>query len=280
MTEASTARILRSPGLFGSLESYGAPGLVRRTWMRPARNGGGAQAWCCECVEEDLVHAWDQAAMPFVLRESEWRTCRSLPRAASRRRWLRGRLAAKDAVRCLMLERYGLVASLETIGVLPDDLGQPRVSCASLPGGGGEILVSISHCGNSSVALAAERSASCLAVGIDVALQAGDHEGLAEGGFAPHETALLEEWPAPLRADWLLRLWCAKEAAGKALGVGLMGNPLNYIVYRVNRARQTVEVEANFRGGSTALLDNRARVTAHVGADRGMAFAVVRLEEA
>ena len=167
---------------------------------------------------------------------------------------------------------------MEAISVVPDERGQPQVSCAAAADTGVGISVSISHCGSSSVALAAERSEFCRGVGIDVASETENHEGLAEGGFAAAETALLEDWPAPERAGWLLRLWCAKEAVGKALGWGLMGDPLNYVVRRVSRARATVEVEVPARPESAAPSHGPARMTAHVGCDRGMAFAVARLE--
>jgi phosphopantetheinyl transferase len=193
---------------------------------------------------------------------------------------MRGRVAAKDAVRLLVLERYRLAAPLEVLSILPDEHGQPGVSCAALPDAGAGICVSISHCGNASVALATERSEFCRGVGIDVASQTDNHDGLAEGGFASAETSLLDDCPAPERDDWLLRLWCAKEAVGKALGVGLMGNPLNYIVERVSRARHSVEIEANVPRPPGATPDAPVRMTAHVGCDRGLAFAVARREGA
>jgi phosphopantetheinyl transferase len=234
--------------------------------------------WCCQCVEEEAYDAWDEAAAPYILREPEWRIWHRLPRALLRRRWLRGRVAAKDAVRLLVLERYHLAAPLEVLCILPDEHGQPGVSCSALPDRGVGICVSISHCGNTSVALATERSEFCRGVGIDVASQADNHKGLAEGGFTSAETSLLENCPTPEWNDWLLRLWCAKEAAGKALGVGLQGNPLNFVVSQINRVRQTVEVEAKATPPPGEPSDRPVRMTAHVGCDRGMAFAVARLE--
>jgi phosphopantetheinyl transferase len=236
------------------------------------------QGWCCQCIEEADDAAWDEAAAPYILREQEWLIWHRLPHEASRRRWMRGRVAAKDAVRLLVLERYRLASPLEVLSILPDEHGQPRVSCSALPDAGAGICVSISHCGNASVALATERSEFCRGVGIDVASRTDNHDGLAEGGFASTETSLLEECPAPERHDWLLRLWCAKEAVGKALGVGLMGDPLNYVVERISRTRQCVEIEANVPRLPGAAPDKPVRMTAHVGCDRGLAFAVARLE--
>jgi phosphopantetheinyl transferase len=263
---------------FGYLPRCGEVGIVRRPWRRVAHVPGRVPAWCCQCVEEDADEAWDEASAPYILLEPEWRIWHRLPQAAARRQWLRGRVAAKDAIRLLVMERYGLTASLEVISILPDAHGQPTVSCPGLPDEGAGLCLSLSHCGNTSVALATERSEFCRGVGIDVESPMDCHEGLAEGGFTSVETSLLDDFPAPERDAWLLRLWCAKEAAGKALGVGLQGDPLNYRVSRINRLRQTVEVEASVVPPPAEPSTPPVRMTAHVGCDRGLAFAVATLE--
>jgi phosphopantetheinyl transferase len=278
VTEEPTEETIHAPHRFGHLPGYGKPGIIRRPWKQPCLVPGSIPGWCCQCVEKNARAAWDESAAPYILCESEWRIWHGLPQAAARCRWLRGRVAAKDAVRLLILERYRMVASLETIGILPDGYGKPGVLCDALPNTGTGICVSISHCGNTSVALATECSESCRGVGIDVASQTDNHDGLAEGGFASAETLLLDDVSPHERNDWLLRLWCAKEAVGKALGLGLMGNPLNYVVLRIDRARRSVDVETTGWQGSGATADP-TMITAHVGCDRGMAFAVARQGE-
>jgi len=261
---------------FGSLPGHAVKGIVRNPWSQPTLAAGGLRGWCCQCVDEFRPSAWDRIAAPYILLEPEWNVWRHLPNAVARRRWMRGRVAAKDVVRLLLLERYGIVAPLESIGILPNEGGQPQATCAALPQTKNRISISISHCGNSSVALAAERSEFCRDVGIDVAWLTDNHEGLAEGGFVPAETALLDECPDRERPGWLLRLWCAKEAVGKAMGVGLAGNPLNHIVQQVDLTQGTVEIEAHVPGATTTSFSSITCVTAHVGHDRGMAFAVAK----
>ena len=275
----SIAEIAGLPKKFGALPGYGGPGVVRYPWTVPALAAAPTRGWCCQCVDEDGADAWPEALAPYILREPEWTVWRHIPNAAAQRRWMRGRVAAKDAVRLLLRDRFGVMATLEAIGVLPGACGQPRVACGGLPATGAGILVSISHSGKSSVALAAERSEVCRGVGIDVVSLDDHHDGLAEGGFAATETALLDDCPLPERHDWLLRLWCAKEAVGKALGVGLRGDPLTLVVRQVDRARGTVEVEPNDFRESDGAMRSPAQVTARVGSDRGMAFAVACLEE-
>ena len=44
---------------------------------------------------------------------------------------------------------------------------------------------------------------------------------------------LLTALPPDLRQEWALRMWCAKEAVGKALGRGLSAGLLAFHVTRV-----------------------------------------------
>ena len=277
LTEEPIVEPFPIPLGFGPLPGYRVQGIVRSQWQHPVQAAGLERGWCCQCVDEYRANAWEETAAPFILLESEWNHWRSLPHTAAQRRWLRGRVAAKDAVRLLLMDRYNMAAALETIRVLPNEHGQPQVHCNALPKTGAWVSVSISHCGNSSVALAAERSESSHGVGIDVAAQFESHEGLAEGGFASTEMALLEDFPKEERNDWLLRLWCAKESVGKVQGFGLRGNPLNYLVRRIDRAEGVVEVEIKREPALTP--GSQTRMTAHVGCDRGMAFAVAHREE-
>jgi phosphopantetheinyl transferase len=190
---------------------------------------------------------------------------------------MRGRVAAKDAVRELLMERHELVAPLETVLILPDRSGQPVVSFADALCGVSAILISISHCGDSSVALAAESNGRTRGIGIDVASTADDHDGLVEGGFGGRERALLKDGLVMGNTELLLRLWCAKEAVGKALGVGLMGDPLNYRIAGVAANRIEVAVETAVARSRAPRSDSSGMVTALVGQGRGMTYAVARI---
>ena len=276
MNDDSARKPFRPSLQFGFLPGHTVKGIIRNPWRQPTLAAEGLRGWCCQCLDEFHPNVWDLISAPYIFLEPELKVWRHLPHATARRRWMRGRVAAKDAVRLLLLERYGVVAPLESIGILPDEGGQPQVTCAALPQTKNLISISISHCGNSSVALAAERSECCRDVGIDVASLADNHEGLAEGGFVPAETALLDDFPDGERPGWLLRLWCAKEAVGKALGVGLAGNPLNHIVRRIDLTQGHVDIETHVPGDPTTSSSCKTCMTAHVGHDRGMAFAVAK----
>lgn len=100
-----------------------------------------------------------------------------------------------------------------------DPLGAPQVQA----GADESLRVSVSH-SRGVVAVAASRY---LPVGVDV--ERGypvTVAGLAGRWFDPQEVAWLDRQPPGARMQAFLLLWTAKEAAGKALGVGLRGGGL------------------------------------------------------
>jgi phosphopantetheinyl transferase len=70
-------------------------------------------------------------------------------------------------------------------------------------------------------------------VGIDIEVMGQRHDGLDRGSLTEEEQTLLAAVPSAFREEWLLRLWCAKESAAKALGLGMIGGPLNLVVQEV-----------------------------------------------
>ena len=61
--------------------------------------------------------------------------------------------------------------------------------------------------------------------------------------FSPDERSMLAALPPELRQEWALRMWCAKEAVGKALGRGLSAGLLAFHITRVAAAGGGIEVE-------------------------------------
>ena len=132
------------------------------------------------------------------------------------RSWLAGRIAAKDAVRRLLWQRgAGKMWPIE-IGIETESSGRPVVRTGHAAD---DLRVSIAHKDDVAVAFAA--------IGVDVGV---DVERVAERGEAFAATAFTAEERALIlagedEAEWLTRLWTAKEAVGKCLGTGLSGNP-------------------------------------------------------
>lgn len=249
-----------------------APGVSRRCWPPPAAASGYLNSWCYQCVETAAGQPWDREAAPRLLHPAEIKVWQGQPSDTARRRWLRGRLAAKDAVRRVLLKRTGEAVAMGTLAILPDPLGQPRVSGVSRIPPSLHVSVSIAHCGPVSAAIAAI-APYVQEVGLDIASLADDHEGLAEGGFAASEIALLPDAPRGERDRRLLQMWCAKEAAGKSLGTGLQGDPLNFVVARHDTSRNSILVEPRSARPSFSSLPPPP-IPVMVGTDDTLVFAV------
>jgi phosphopantetheine--protein transferase-like protein len=174
-----------------------------------------------------------------------WRSMRGVEKR--RQEWLLGRCVAKEAVRSLFEENLDLHLLPEEIEIVPDPYGRPQVEYC----GGADPLVCASATNAASLSIAHSHGAAvALAVldpearvGIDLESlthRRGDFETIA---FSPDERSLLAALPRDLRREWALRMWCAKEAVGKALGRGLSAGLLAFHITRAATASGIVEVE-------------------------------------
>jgi len=156
-----------------------------------------------------------------VLTGREREAWRAIPPGSPRRaRWLMGRVAAKEAIRGWVGERYGQSVSPVEIEIDADERGKP---IARVIGGGTPPLeISISHADTKAVAVVAEE----FSVGVDIEEERdGAPRTVPELAFADGELA-----DAARAGLSPIALWCAKEAAAKALGVGLLGEPRRWRV--------------------------------------------------
>ena len=139
-----------------------------------------------------------------------------------KRQWLFGRAAIKEAVRVLLYEQTGRLLYPSDITVLHDAHGAPVVDgwwcgvVAAAP------HVSLSHNERASLAVAAR---DC-PVGVDLEdLGRIQRPELLADSLTLVERASLHGLEGEALEDRLLRLWCAKEAVAKQLGIGLGGAP-------------------------------------------------------
>jgi len=156
------------------------------------------------------------------LGRTEWQQFRAMTGPEHRiTEWVFGRVAAKDAVRILWHQKTGERLFPADIEIEPDEFGRP---VARHPGIDELPQVSISHSEGTIVALAAFRPH----VGVDVERVQPRGTGFEDIAFTAAERQLLKEWPGG-RAEAMARLWCAKEAVGKALGRGLPEGPRSLV---------------------------------------------------
>jgi phosphopantetheinyl transferase len=163
---------------------------------------------------------WAEMLAHLILGRRERATWRAMTGTPKRRgEWLLGRAAAKDAVRQVLRSRFGEAPSAADIEVMADGWGRPEVHGAWRERLRVSPVVSIAHSGGVAAALAALDGR--LLVGLDVERIDGHRDGYEKLAFGAGEKALVSTLDDNARREWYLRMWCAKEAAGKAIGRGL-----------------------------------------------------------
>jgi len=177
-----------------------------------------------ESLTEDVLEAnggiWQKVLASIVLSRREREIWNGMDAVSKRRRdWLLGRAVAKDAVRELVRRRFGLGLAPADVEILADENGRPEVRGAWATRLGVVPAVSISHSNGVAVALCA--LAPDHLIGIDIESVSRRRPGFEKAAFTARERGIVASLSDAQRPEWYLRLWCAKEAVGKALGRGL-----------------------------------------------------------
>ncbi len=160
---------------------------------------------------------WMGVLAGMVLGKAErpaWEALREGAVPARQMDWLRGRVAAKDAVRMLA---HAPMPAADIAIEQPDPDGPPRAVPAN---GAPAPWISISHAGGAGVAAAAD-PARHAGVGTDIEAVAPRSDSFLEAAFTSEERAIVEAAGPAARDLLVTRMWCAKEAAAKACDVGV-----------------------------------------------------------
>jgi phosphopantetheinyl transferase len=218
---------------------------------------------------------WRESLTFFVLSRRERQTWRAMEGSeVSRTQWLLGRIAAKETVRALLARWYGLQVYPADIEIEADAQGRPTARGLWSRHLRGDLSVSLSHKPTEAFALALESSEPCR-VGIDVEPVRRLEEGFEDVALSREERALVTVPDPGERAELVLRLWCAKEAVGKALGSGLAGTPRGLVAQRLDVASGVVHV--GFVGPAAGV--GRRPLRALTGRDGDLVFATAICEE-
>jgi 3-oxoacyl-(acyl-carrier-protein) synthase/phosphopantetheinyl transferase/malonyl CoA-acyl carrier protein transacylase len=145
--------------------------------------------------------------------------------------WLLGRIAAKDAIRHVIEKRTNKQTHPASFTINNDSIGKPHVSTTVVD----DIHISIAHKKDYAVAYASVDKP----VGIDIEEIVHRETGFIDLVLHDSEKILFENCED--KDDWITRFWVAKEAYGKALGLGLQGNPKRYIVSAIQGETLTIE---------------------------------------
>lgn len=180
----------------------------------------GEAAICRQSVlsSDPVVIDW---CADYLLTEPERALWRSHARDEQRKvQWLLGRIAAKEAVRKLVLRHGGVRLLDQDVEIIYDESGRPVVSPLLAQVLGWAPWISITHSDDVAVAVAIN---SEFPVGVDLQTIAERDSEFIEFAFSAGEQKLFPAVSGAERNRLVAQLWCAKEALAKALGTGFQG---------------------------------------------------------
>lgn len=171
---------------------------------------------------DDAGGIWRRVLVHTVLSAPEREEFQALPPNPRRRDdWLMGRIALKEAARAWYAQATGTLLLPADVVVATAEDGRAILTGEGLELFGPPPEVSVSHVGAAAFAVAA---APGRGVGADMEpAERADLAAVWQAGFSEAERVRM------VKAD-VLAAWCAKEAAGKALGTGLAGAPQSFII--------------------------------------------------
>ncbi len=260
--------------------------MLSRSWRGPLASL--AELEWAECCRLDLPRRfleidegiWRDVLAFLVLSRKERQAWQALKGSEARRtEWLLGRLAAKDAMRSLVFRLTGERVHPADIELETDERGRP------IPRGdwarriGGLPVVSVTHTGDVAAAVAARRAAGG-GVGIDVERVRRLGEDFVSVVMGPDETGRLAAMSEAEREEWTCRLWCAKEAVGKAIGRGLDGAPWKLAIQRIEPEAGTVRIRLDDGARQDAASISGMDFVAHTGREDDLVFATAWVESA
>ncbi len=201
---------------------------------------------------------WENLGAHLILSQGELREYKSMKDGPRRTEWIFGRAAAKDAIRSWVKRHHGLDLFPADVEIVSDERGRPHATGAWTTQIAGVPRVSIAHKGAYAVAAAGNGL-----LGVDLEHVATRDEAFHSVAFDDHERRLLERLKGEHRDEWVTRAWCAKEAAGKAMGVGLIDGPATMVVRELDQDAGAMLVACGTTATVASGKSNRGRFVVH-----------------
>lgn len=209
--------------------------FLSTSWPEPISKIPESEALeCCRMQDypDELLHAhgmvWLRVLAYLVLNRQEREVWWKLQGSKNRRiEWLLARVAAKDAIRLILKKRYGMELCPPDISIESDEYGRPVVRGSWTKDVKLVPSVSLAHKRGIGLAMAVEDGWGC---GIDMEFLNQRIKEPSQITFNEDELDLMKSCMLSEDMEWIFRVWCAKEAIGKALGRGLYGSPQNLIL--------------------------------------------------
>jgi phosphopantetheinyl transferase len=190
-----------------------------------------------------------------------------------RTEWLSGRAAAKDAVRVWLKRHYQMDVFPADVEIHSDANGRPYADGPWIQRIDEAPRLSIAHKGPVAVAAVGRG-----VLGVDLESIESRNAGFDAVAFDNAERRLLERLDGTHRDEWVTRAWCAKEAAGKAMGVGLADGPATMIVRELDPHTGVIRVSCGSTTTARSSQSNGSGFVVHSVRD-GNYIVAVAVEE-
>lgn len=189
---------------------------------------------CCRRFNPPHCHDLEKLAQA-ILSSKERDFCYQLSSQGTRLSdWLLGRAVAKDAIRQFAGANYGVELKYLDIEILANELGKPEVFCPYLEA---QPQVSICHTQGYVIAVAAPPNQP---IGID--LERWSYVNLDDCQRVAFSDVELQLLPPQASELHKLGLWCAKEAAAKAMGTGIRDSLMQWRISRISNDGSQIQV--------------------------------------
>jgi phosphopantetheine--protein transferase-like protein len=213
---------------------------------------------------------WLEAMSKVTLSSQEYSDFERMTHNAPRlTEWLYGRIAAKEAVRRYLRDKYQARWSNADIHIYKDESGKPKATGEWKESLSVTLDIAIAHTARFIIAVAAANAR----VGIDVESVNRDlSDEFAAGAFADAERDLAAS--ASQSSQALIRFWCAKEAVSKALGTGLRYSPkdMNVVAYHPDTGRIALRLSGSWLDAFSQFKGRDIMVSSRVVSEHALAF--------
>jgi len=193
-----------------------------------------------------------------ALLASEIETFQSFQQLPKRRQWLAGRIAIKEAVRALLLQKYNAVLANSDIEIGIEQSG--KIFIKTIQANYPCPVISLTHKNDRVIAVAAD-STIYSAIGIDLESVDPVDDDLAKLVFSEEEQKYIENMPHEKQHLNFKKIWAAKEAAAKVLGLGLPDYLKNLSIIDINKDMNHFSIDAPLKQGNRATGTARSHST-------------------
>lgn len=205
---------------------------------------------CCvlDAVPQELLLTgwmiWARVLAHMILTADELRQWWSLELPnAQKCAWLLKRTVAKDAVRTLLKERFGLVTYPADIGIDIEN-GRPKVKGAWLSQLPAEPLLAWSYSQGVAVSVACvEAEAEALGLALQSTELLSEQQAVAQLNAA--ERGLLETVAGGLTSSWLHRVATARQAYGQVIGTDRIADINDLRIIRIDSDNGFIHLQAD-----------------------------------